>query len=99
MSANDNRKRRNTAVFVLVATLLNILCMVVLFVGGLVLLGAIIPHMENPDKVFTYGVLAVMIFSLAFSWILYSFAVKKYMAKHNAQENFAPIFGRRNKNV
>ncbi len=91
---NDGRKKRNTAIFVTIATIANIVLMLAFFLIGLVIMNAVVS--EDDATGITIGFLLVFFVSTGLAWFLYSRFVKWYMKKVDAEENFAPIFsGRR----
>ncbi len=90
---NDARKKRNTAVFITLATIGNVVLMIIFFILGFTLLGMF----GNPDDESGNMVWIMLIFfaSIGLSWFIYSRFVKWYTKKVDADETFAPIFSRR----
>ena len=86
---NDARKKRNTAVFITLATIGNVVLMMIFFVLGFVLLG----RFGNPDDENGNMVWIMLIFFV--SWFIYSRFVKWYTKKVDADETFAPIFSKK----
>jgi len=85
----EKRKKANTAIFVAVATVLNVLIMIILMIVGFVLLG----RFGNPDNTRANQIWLVVIFlgSIGLSWLIYSRLVKWYMKKVDVDKNFAPL--------
>ena len=90
---NDARKKRNTAVFITLATIGNVVLMIIFFILGFTLLGMF----GNPDDESGNMVWIMLIFfsSIGLSWLIYSRFVKWYTKKVDADETFAPIFSRK----
>lgn len=90
---NDARKKRNTAVFITLATIGNVVLMIIFFILGFTLLGMF----GNPDDESGNMVWIMLIFfsSIGLSWFIYSRFVKWYTKKVDADETFAPIFSRK----
>ncbi len=90
---NDARKKRNTAVFITLATIGNVVLMIIFFILGFTLLGMF----GNPDDESGNMVWIMLIFfsSIGLSWFIYSRFVKWYTKKVDADETFAPLFSKR----
>lgn len=90
---NDARKKRNTAVFITLATIGNVVLMMIFFILGFVLLG----RFGNPDDENGNMVWIMLIFfvSIGLSWFIYSRFVKWYTKKVDADETFAPLFSKK----
>lgn len=87
---NDGKKKRNTVIFMLLATLANIVLMVAFFLIGLVIMNFVVS--EDDVTGVMIGYLLVFFFAIGLSWFIYSRFVKWYTKKVNADETFAPIF-------
>jgi cation transporter-like permease len=87
---NDGKKKRNTAIFITIATIANIVLMMAFFLIGMVIMNAVVS--EDDSTGITIGFLLVFFFSVGLSWFIYSRFVKWYMKKVNTDETFAPIF-------
>ena len=87
---NDGKKKRNTAIFITLATIANIVLMMAFFLIGLIIMNAVVS--EDDTTAVTVGFLLVFFVSVGLSWFIYSRFVKWYMKKVNTEENFAPIF-------
>lgn len=88
---NENsKKKRNTALFMVVATVVNIVLMTVFMLIGYILL----VRFANPDKPEAGQVWLIVIFigSIMLAWFVYSRMVKWYTKKVDVNEKFAPLF-------
>ena len=85
-------KRLNTVVFVLVATLGNLLVMTILLVAGLFVLSRF-HGPENPLQAGWIGV--VFIVSIVGSLLIYTALAKRIIARFHLEEKLDPIFGSR----
>ena len=87
---NENsKKKRNTALFMLVATLVNIVLMTVFMLIGYLLLVLF----ANPDKpeAGQIWLIAIFIGSIILAWFVYSRMVKWYTKRVDVNEKFAPL--------
>lgn len=86
-------KKANTAIFMAVATLINVVLMLVLLLAGFVLLA----RFGNPDNASANVAWTMVIFvaSIGLSWVIYAAIVKAYTKKVDVEGTFAPLFGRR----
>jgi len=92
---NDAQKKKNTAIFIALATLGNIVLMIILFIIGFVLLAKFgNPEDESGNMVW---VTAIFFISIGLSWFIYSRFIKWYTKKVNTNETFAPIFSSKRK--
>ncbi len=91
----QSKKKRNTAIFVLVATILNIVLMLLFMIIGYILLA----KFGNPDNPGAAQVWLIIIFvgSIGLSWFIYSRIVKWYTKKVDVDKKFAPLIGPSNK--
>ena len=87
----ESKKKRNTVIFVAVATVLNVVLMVFFLICGYILLA----KFGKPENVTANQIWVVVIFlgSIVLSWLIYSRMVKWYMKKVNIDEKFAPLIG------
>ena len=88
---NDGKKKRNTAIFILLATIVNIVLMLAFFLIGLVILNNVVS--ADNQQALSIGFIIVFSVSVGLSFFIYSKFVKWYMNKVNTEETFAPIFG------
>ncbi len=89
-------KKANTILFMLGATILNVVMMVLIFLALFALYGFTIGQSVSPEA--TQIVLIVLfIGSIALTYFLYHKIVKWISNKWNLDEYFDPIFGRNNK--
>lgn len=87
---NENsKKKRNTALFMLVATIINIVLMTVFMLVGYILL----VRFANPDKPEAGQIWLIVIFigSIILAWFVYSLMVKWYTKRVDVNEKFAPL--------
>jgi hypothetical protein len=87
-------KKTNTLLFILGATVFNILvtviCFLVLFLLYTRFLGVILP-----EEAFTWGFILVFIGAIVLSFVIYQALLKQLMKKVPVEKYFDPIFGRR----
>jgi hypothetical protein len=87
-------KKVNTVLFLLGATVFNLLLMFVLIVIFLVLFSAIFRETANPN-VFSILMIVVFIGSIAVSFLIYGRVVKWLSRKINMEKYFLPLFRRK----
>ena len=85
----ESKKKRNTAIFVIVATILNIVLMMVFMLIGYILLA----RFGNPDNPSGAQIWLIVIFlgSIGLSWFIYSRIVKWYAKRVDVDKKFAPL--------
>jgi hypothetical protein len=87
-------KKINTLLFILGATLFNILvtifCFFVLFFLYTRFLSPLLP-----EEVFTWGFLFIFIGAIVLSFVIYQTLLKRLLKKVPVEKYFDPIFGRR----
>ncbi|MFA5571107.1 MAG: leader peptide processing enzyme [Sphaerochaetaceae bacterium] len=86
------RKKVNTVLFVLGATLINLIIMVVFLVVGLFIIARLVPQ-ESPLSQLLLGL--VIIGSIGGSFAIYLKVVKKAIERYNLKEHLDPIFFRK----
>ena len=87
---NENsKKKRNTALFMLVATVINIVLMTVFMLIGYILL----VRFADPDKPEAGQIWLIVIFigSIILAWFVYSHIIKWYTKRVDVNEKFAPL--------
>ena len=87
---NENsKKKRNTALFMVIATLINIVLMTVFMLIGYILL----VRFANPDKPEAGQIWLIVIFigSIILAWFVYSRMIKWYTKRVDVNEKFAPL--------
>ena len=92
---NENsKKKRNTALFMVVATIINLVLMTAFMLIGYILL----VRFADPDKPEAGQVWLIVIFigSIMLAWFVYSRMVKWYTKKVDVNEKFAPLITPRN---
>ena len=89
-------KKANTLLFVLGATLFNMITTIVSFLALLLLYAkTIMPHIPEGGR--GWGFPLIFIAAIALSFVLYRFVLKLLMKKINVDKYFDPIFGRKRK--
>ncbi len=85
----EGKKKRNTAIFLVVATIINVLLMIVFMLTGYVLLA----KYGNPDNPNGAQIWLVVIFlgSIGLSWFIYSRMIKWYTKHVDVEKKFAPL--------
>ena len=90
-------KKVNTALFILGATLYNILVTVLsLFLLGAVYGKFIMPFLPRAAQEWSFPL--IFIFAIAISFVVYRFTLKLLMKKIPVEKYFDPIFGGRRRN-
>jgi Na+/melibiose symporter-like transporter len=89
-------KKLNSVLFILGATLFNILVTVLCFVGLLLLYARFIMSFL-PEESRAWGFPLLFIAALVLSFLAYRFAVKLLMKRVDMEKYFDPIFGGRRK--
>lgn len=82
-------KKANTALFMVIATILNVVLMLLFLTIGFVLLAAFGSGDDSNGQV--VWTMIIFIGSLALSWTLYALMVKAYSKRVDMDETFAPI--------
>lgn len=88
-------KKANTFLFILGATLFNILITVLIFVLLLVVYANLIMKHLPEGGAQAWALVAIFIAAIALSFIAYRFALRLLMKKINAEKYFDPIFSHR----
>ncbi len=84
-------KKANTILFVLGATILNVLVMGIVFTVLLVVLSSIAPPTMSPE-IGTLAVALVFLATIIVTYVLYHFSVKFLSKKVDLEKYFEPIF-------
>jgi len=85
-------KRLNTIIFILAATVFNVLTVIVSIILLLLLFNAILP----PEHFQAWVLGLIFIASLALSFVVYRYALKFILKKIDVDKYFDPLFVRRN---
>lgn len=85
-------KKTNTVVFMVLATVLNILLMLILFLVGFLLLNKFVDPSSSSSALWL-GV--VFLVSIGGSFAIYSVVVKWLSKKFNLEDKLAPLFNHR----
>ncbi|MDR0399629.1 MAG: leader peptide processing enzyme [Treponema sp.] len=87
-------KRVNTLLFVLGATVFNVLLYIVSLLLLMLLYSQIVGSL--PESVQQWGIIVILILPLAVSFVVYRLILKVLLKKFDAEKYFAPLFsGRR----
>ncbi len=87
-------KKLNTALFIIGASILNVILMVVLMTIGLALISLVIPK-NIPPNIASALFILVFLLSVAGSFFAYHKAIKFISGKINMDKYFHPIFNSR----
>jgi uncharacterized membrane-anchored protein len=85
-------KRVNTLIFILGATVFNILLYAASFLLLLLLYSRVIAFI--PESAQQWGIIVVLILPIAVSFVLYRLILKVLLKKFDIEKYFAPLFGR-----
>ncbi|MDR2304064.1 MAG: leader peptide processing enzyme [Treponema sp.] len=89
-------KKANTLLFILGATVVNIVVTIISFILLFVLYAKyLVPHM--PESAAAWGFPVIFIISIALSFLLYRAILKMLLKKVDPEKYFDPLFGRRRK--
>ncbi len=91
----DSKKKRNTAIFMVIATLINVALMMVFMVVGYILL----VRFGNPENTSGIQMWLIVIFfvSIGLAWFVYSRMIKWYTKHVDVEKKFAPLISPRKK--
>ena len=89
-------KKVNTLLFVLGATLFNILVTILCFMGLLLLYAKCVMSFL-PEDSRSWGFPVIFIGAIALSFLIYRFSLKLLLKKIDMEKYFDPIFGRKGK--
>ena len=91
----EAKKKRNTAIFILIATVVNVVLMVIFMVGGYVLLA----RFASPEDTTANQIWLILVFlgSIGLAWFIYSRMIKWYTKRVDVEKNFAPLISPRKK--
>ena len=87
---NENsKKKRNTAIFMLIATVINLVLMTIFMLIGYILL----VRFADPDEpeAGQAWLLVIFIGSIMLAWFIYSRMIKWYTKRVDVNEKFAPL--------
>ena len=88
-------KKTNSLIFMLLATLLNLVLLIVFFILGFVILNLVISAMPENVAVVQIGVVLVFVFAIGLSFFVYSRIVILLPKKFNLEEKLDPLFVRK----
>ncbi|MDR1444381.1 MAG: leader peptide processing enzyme [Treponema sp.] len=86
-------KRTNTLLFILGATVFNILLYIICFLLLLVIYSRFAVLL--PESSQQWGIIVILILPIALSFILYRVILKAILKKVDMEKHFAPLFGAR----
>ena len=91
----ESKKKRNTAIFMLIATAINIVLMTVFMLTGYILL----VRFADPENTGAAQVWLLVIFigSIILAWFVYSRMIKWYTKRVDVNAKFAPLINPRRK--
>ncbi|MDR2398052.1 MAG: leader peptide processing enzyme [Spirochaetaceae bacterium] len=87
-------KKTNTLLFILGATVLNVLIMVIGFVALLFLYGRLLAP-RLPESVQVWGLPVIFLASMVLSFGLYRVILKQLLKRVSMEKYFAPLFSRK----
>ena len=88
-------KKTTSLIFMLLATLLNLVLLIVFFILGFVILNLVISAMPENVAVVQIGVVLVFVFAIGLSFFVYSRIVSLLTKKFNLEEKLDPLFVRK----
>jgi uncharacterized membrane-anchored protein len=86
-------KRTNTWLFILGATVFNVLLYVVVFLLLMLIYARIIGFL--PETAQQWGLIVILILPIAISFVLYRLLLKVLLKKVDVDKYFSPLFGSR----
>jgi len=89
-------KKTNTLLFVLGATVFNILATIIIFFGLFLIYARFFAHIL-PEETMTWGFTIIFVGSIVLTFLLYRLILKHLMKKIDFDKHFDPIFGSRKK--
>jgi hypothetical protein len=84
-------KKTNTLLFLLGATVFNIVITIACFIVLLVLYGRILAPML-PQEAAAWGLPVIFVGAIALAFVIYRVIIKKLMARIDVEKNFDPLF-------
>ncbi|MDR3303805.1 MAG: leader peptide processing enzyme [Treponema sp.] len=89
-------KKTNTLLFMLGATVFNILVVIVTFIV-LILVYAkfVMPRLPNSESAASWGLPVIFIASIAASFVLYRVVIKQIIKRIDMEKYFDPLFSRK----
>jgi Zn-dependent protease with chaperone function len=91
-------KKTNTLLFILGATVFNILSTVIcFFVLYLLFVWLLVPRISNQEAVGSWGLIVCMIAAFVLSFLIYRIILKQLLKKVAVEKYFDPIFGNQKK--
>ena len=88
-------KKANSLIFMLIATVVNLLLLMIFFILGFVILNFVISAMPDNAAVVQIGVVVVFIAASALSFLVYSKLVNFVTVKFSLEDKLDPLFVRK----
>ena len=88
-------KKANSLIFMLIATVVNLLLLMIFFILGFVILHFVISAMPDNAAVVQIGVVFVFIAAIALSFFVYSKLVNFVTVKFSLEDKLDPLFVRK----
>lgn len=89
-------KKSNTAVFMLVATVVNLIFVIAFAILGLFIFGQIFPDTAEDSTAMPFVLFGLcFVAPVVLSWLLYSVILKFVVKKFNLEDKLAPLFAPR----
>lgn len=87
-------KKTNTTIFMVVATIANLVLIVVFALIGLIIMSKLFPNGSEAGTLFPVALIGLcFILPTVLSWFIYSRVLKLVSKKMNLEDKLAPIFG------
>jgi uncharacterized membrane-anchored protein len=86
-------KRTNTLIFILGATVFNVLLYIVVFLLLMLIYSRILAFL--PESAQQWGLIIILILPIAVSFVLYRLLLKLLLKKVDVDKYFSPLFGGR----
>ena len=89
------RKTANTAIFIILATIFNLIIMLVLLIGSFLIANKLFSNSSNEVA----GVIGIFIIGIQviITFIVYNFLIRKIQKRWNINQYLKPLFQRRRK--
>lgn len=88
-------KKANSLIFMLIATVVNLILLMIFFILGFVILNFVVNAMPDNAAVVQVGVILVFVASIGLSFFVYSKLVNFATKKFSLEEKLDPLFVRK----
>ncbi|MGN0906992.1 MAG: leader peptide processing enzyme [Bullifex sp.] len=88
-------KKANSIIFMLIATVVNLILLMIFFILGFVILNFVVSAMPDNAAVVQVGVILVFVVSIGLSFFVYSKLVNFVTKKFSLEEKLDPLFVRK----